>query len=510
MVINIQSGIVKVSFKQQVHGVYELIYTGTKVRMERGVFMGVLSDVVFLSRFQFAFTIAYHFLFVPLSIGLGLVVALAAQRAYASGDSKDEAALAFWLKIFAATFVVGVATGITMEFAFGTNWADYSRFVGDIFGAPLAAEALFAFFLESVFLGVLLFGKNKVSRKFYTASAWLVWGGSCLSALWILIANSWMQTPAGFEIVDTAAGAKAVLTNFWAAAFNPSTVARFLHTVDALLIFGAFIAIAIAAWYLLQKRHVDFAKKTISTCSIIALVTVILMMPFAHYQAIVVAQNQPEKLAAMEGQWETGPADMSLVGYVDEATQTTYAISIPGLTSFLASGSTTTSYIGLHEVAAEWGETAPVNLVFQSYHLMVAMAAIIVLVMIMTFVLVRKKALGKRRWPLWVMVFAPIAPFLAIQSGWLTAEVGRQPWVVYGQLKTVDAISLAVSAPELLITIVLFIVFYAIILIAWLRVVLHVIKKGPDDGAFASGADASAPLVVTDVSTGNVASEKEV
>jgi cytochrome d ubiquinol oxidase subunit I len=472
--------------------------------------MGVLSDVVFLSRFQFAFTIAYHFLFVPLSVGLGLVVALAAQRAYKSNSAKDEAALVFWLKIFAATFVVGVATGITMEFAFGTNWADYSRYVGDIFGAPLAAEALFAFFLESVFLGVLLLGKKKVSRKFYTASAWLVWGGSCLSALWIIIADSWMQTPAGYEIVETTAGAKAVLTNFWAAAFNPSTVARYLHTVDSLLIFGAFIAIAIAAWYLLKKKHVDFAKKTISTCSIIALVTVILMMPFAHYQAVEVAQNQPEKLAAMEGQWEAGSVGMSLVGWVDEATHTTYAISIPGLTSFLASGSTTTSYMGLNDVIAEWGETAPVNFVFQAYHLMVAMAAIIVLVMIMTFVLVRKKTLGKKRWPLWIMVFAPIAPLLAIQAGWFTAEVGRQPWIVYGQLKTADAISLAVSAPELLITIVLFIVFYAIIFVAWLRIVLRFIRKGPDDETPAIEAVASASESATSVSTGHVVPEKEV
>ena len=186
--------------------------------------MDMLSDVALLSRIQFALTVAYHFIFVPLSIGLGLILAIFATKYHRSRSEADGNAMRFWVRIFTATFAIGVATGITMEFSFGTNWADYSRFVGDIFGAPLAAEALFAFFLESVFLGVLLFGRNKVSSLFYTVSAWLVWAGSCLSALWILIANSWMQTPAGAELA--ADGSKAVITDFLAAAFNPSTLPR--------------------------------------------------------------------------------------------------------------------------------------------------------------------------------------------------------------------------------------------------------------------------------------------
>lgn len=190
--------------------------------------MELFTDVVFLSRLQFALCVAFHFLFVPMSIGLGLILAVSETRYYKTRDPKDAAAAHFWTKIFTVTFAVGVATGITMEFSFGTNWANYSRFVGDIFGAPLAAEALLAFFLESCFLGVLLFGRKKVSKKFYLVSAWLVWIGSCLSALWILIANSWMQTPAGYEIA--ADGSKAIITNFWEAAFNPSTAARYFHT----------------------------------------------------------------------------------------------------------------------------------------------------------------------------------------------------------------------------------------------------------------------------------------
>ena len=201
-------------------------------------------DVVALSKFQFAFTVMYHFFFVPISIGLGLVTVLFERKYYRSGDPADKAMSELWIKIFTATFAIGVATGVTMEFAFGTNWATYSRFVGDIFGAPLAAEGLFAFFLESTFLGVLLFGRNKVSKKFYYVSTWLVWLGSLLSALWIIIANSWMQTPAGYKIVETAQGSKAELTDFFAAALNPSTLPRYAHTVNAVLITGGMMCAA--------------------------------------------------------------------------------------------------------------------------------------------------------------------------------------------------------------------------------------------------------------------------
>ena len=226
-------------------------------------------DPVMLGRIQFTLTVVYHFIFVPLSIGIGLIMAIFETRAFRSGSEKDQHAARFWVKLFTVTFAVGVATGITMEFSFGTNWADYSRFVGDIFGAPLAAEALLAFFLESVFLGVLLFGRGKVNRKFYLASAWLVWFGSCLSALWIIIANSWMQTPAGAELA--ADGSRAVITDFLAAAFNPSTLPRYGHTVSALLVMGAFVAMAVGGYYLLKKRHQDFAQKAIKIAKLIPL-----------------------------------------------------------------------------------------------------------------------------------------------------------------------------------------------------------------------------------------------
>ena len=225
-------------------------------------------DVVTLSRIQFAFTVGYHFLFVPISLGLVLMVVFSERRYYKSGIAADKAASAFWIKLFTTTFAIGVATGLTMEFAFGTNWADYSRFVGNIFGAPLAAEGLFSFFLESTFLGVLLFGRKKVSRRFYYVSTWLVVFGAFLSALWIIIANSWQQTPAGYEVRDGIA----VLTDFWAAAFNPSTLPRYFHTIAGGVITGSFVVAGICAWYLLKQRHLRFARQALLTSLSVALV----------------------------------------------------------------------------------------------------------------------------------------------------------------------------------------------------------------------------------------------
>lgn len=456
--------------------------------------MELLTDVVFLSRLQFAICVIFHFLFVPLSIGLGLILAIAETRYYKSRDPKDAAAAHFWVKVFTVTFAVGVATGITMEFSFGTNWADYSRFVGDIFGAPLAAEALLAFFLESTFLGVLLFGRKKVSPKMFMVSGWLVWLGSCLSALWILIANSWMQTPAGYEVVMLEEGAKAVITDFWAAAFNPSTGARYFHTVDSLLIMGAFVAIAIGAYHILKGKHANFGKKTLRTGMVVALVTLALMVPAAHQQAVVVAENQPTKFAALEGQWETGTSDLALFGWVDEENKSTVALELPlsGATSWLASGSFDTIYPGLNEF--DESMLPPVNFTFQMYHLMVFLFGVMGLLWIIAAFASRKKKEPKK-WMLRLLLFGPIFPFLAIQAGWAVTEVGRQPWIVWGELLTENAISQAVSSTDLLITIAAFLIFYAFILVAYLRIVLGFIKKGPDEEEARNIIEASAQNV---------------
>ncbi len=457
--------------------------------------MEALTDVVVLSRIQFALTVAYHFIFVPLSIGLGLITAIFATKYYRSKDEKDGAATRFWVKIFTATFAIGVATGITMEFSFGTNWADYSRFVGDIFGAPLAAEALFAFFLESVFLGVLLFGRNKVSRRFYTVSAWLVWVGSCLSALWILIANSWMQTPAGASLA--ADGKRAIITDFLAAATNPSIVPRYTHVVVALLIMGAFASLAVGGWYLLKKKHVDFAMKTVRIGAIVGIVASCAMIVTAHASAVQVSQEQPTKLAMMEGMYSDEVPPLYAFGWVDEENQQVIApFAIPGGTSFLATGTWDTEYQGLNSLAQtdKYADMdvkgQPVNLVFQSYHLMVAMYGLILVTAVLAIAFTARGGRAKSmRWLQKLFVVSPLFPFIAIQVGWITAEVGRQPWVVYPSttgpdgvsLLTSDAISQSVSAPELLATLAIFIAVYALLFVGWARVVSHLISRGPVD-----------------------------
>ena len=455
--------------------------------------MDALTDVVLLSRIQFALTVAYHFIFVPLSIGLGLITAIFATKYYRSNDEKDGDAMRFWVRIFTATFAIGVATGITMEFSFGTNWADYSRFVGDIFGAPLAAEALFAFFLESVFLGVLLFGRNKVSRRFYTVSAWLVWAGSCLSALWILIANSWMQTPAGAELASD--GSKAIITDFIAAAFNPSTLPRYTHVVVALLILGSFAAMCVGAWYMLKGKHADFAMKTVRVGAAVGIVASCALIVTAHASAVQVSEEQPTKLAMMEGMYADEVPPLYAIGWVDEENKQVIApFSIPGGTSFLATGTWDTEYQGLDSLAKteRYGdldvESAPVNLVFQSYHLMVAMYGLIMVTAILAIVLsFRDGKVRSMRWLQKLLVISPLFPFLAIQVGWITAEVGRQPWVVYPgasspdgvALLTQNAISQSVSAPELLTTLALFAVVYVFLFAGWVRVISHLVKRGP-------------------------------
>ena len=434
-------------------------------------------DAVALARFQFAFTVAYHFFFVPLSIGLGLVMVLFERKYYKSGTAEDKAMADLWLKIFAATFVIGVATGITMEFAFGTNWATYSRFVGDIFGAPLAAEGLFAFFLESTFLGVLLFGRSRVSARFYYVSAWLVWAGSLLSALWIIIANSWMQTPAGYKIVGVGANRKAVMTSFFQAGFNPSTLPRYFHTIDAVLITGGFMAAAVGAYYLLKGTNKEFARRSISYGLAIAMIFSIIMAVTGHFQAVEVMNNQPVKMAAMEGHWQTGPMPLGLVGWMSVSGQKTYAIELPGGASFLDSATFTKPFAGI--VAIPKADLPPLQATYQTYHIMIVVFVLLLVVSIFYWWLNRAGKLEERRGLLKLLMWLWLLPELGIQMGWAAAEIGRQPWIVQGQLRTADAISIVVPAYQILVTILLFFLIYALLFVGWARVVLGLIKKGP-------------------------------
>ncbi len=458
--------------------------------------MDLFADQVLMSRIQFALTAGYHFIFVPLTIGIGLLMSIFVTRANRTKRPEDDALARMWVKIYTASFAIGVATGITMEFSFGTNWANYSRFVGDIFGAPLAAEALFAFFLESIFLGIVIFGRGKVRPGFYVASAWLTFAGSALSALWILIANSWMQTPAGAEL--SADGSQAVITDFFAAAFNPSTLPRYGHTVLAVLVMGAFFMMAVAAWYLLKKKHGAAARTMLMTGAVVGVLSTAGLLVFAHASAVEVWEEQPTKLAMMEGMYETEVPGLAAVGIVDEAAQEITALSVPGGTSFLATGTWDTEYPGLNDLAAteKYGdivvEDMPVNFVFQTYHLMVAGFGLICICLALALIFGRKKGnIQNMRWLQWLLVISPIFPFLAIQTGWLTAEVGRQPYVVYPSTTGPDGVymltntgtSVSVQPFELVITLVLFFAVYLLLFVGWARVIGRFIKEGPVAGA---------------------------
>jgi cytochrome bd ubiquinol oxidase subunit I len=432
-------------------------------------------DAVALARIQFAFTVGYHFIFVPLSIGIGMMVVLSERRYYKSDIPADKAASNFWIRLFTTTFAIGVATGITMEFAFGANWASYSRFVGNIFGAPLAAEGLLAFFLESIFLGVLLFGRKKVSRLFYYVSAWLVWAGSLLSALWILIANSWMQTPAGYRIE----GGKAVLTDFWAAAFNPSTAPRYFHTVASALLTGCFVVAGVCAYYMLKKRHLHFARQAMLWALSVGLVVAIAMPFLGHWGALVVADKQPVKMAAFENVTTTqAHAPLHLFGWVN-GDGTTTSVSIPSGLSLMLGLDPKHVVTGLDSVPA--ADRPPEQLVFQSYHLMIGLGVLFVLILLLAVVMHYLKRLENARWLLWILVACIPLALLAMNMGWMAAEVGRQPWIVQGLLRTTDGVSPLVSAGEILTTLGLFGLIYLILFVAWFRIFVGIIRKGPED-----------------------------
>ncbi len=446
-------------------------------------------DALMLSRIQFAFTVGYHFIFVPISMGLALMVVFAERRYYKSGIPAHMAASNFWIKLFTTTFAIGVATGLTMEFAFGTNWAGYSRFVGDVFGAPLAAEGLFAFFLESTFLGVLLFGRKRVSRGFYYASAWLVLIGAHLSAVWILVANSWQHTPRGHEIVN----GRAELVDFWAAVFNPSTLPRFVHTVAGTWITGSFVVAAIAAWYLLKGRHVRFARQTLTTALVLGLVVSAAMPFIGHWHALVVAEEQPVKMAAFESVYETQKnAPLWLVGWVRDDGRSVTGIGIPSGLSLMLGLDPDHEVTGLASVPPE--DRPPVQLTFQSYHLMIALGFLFIAILFVALVLHLTGRLERTRWMLWALVLSFPLPLLALNMGWMATEVGRQPWIVQDLLRTADGVSPTVSAAEVWTTLGLFALVYAVLFVAWLRIFTGIIGKGPEDVADLVAQDKAAAV----------------
>lgn len=331
-----------------------------------------------LARIQFAFTVAFHYIYPPLSIGLGLILVIMEGMYLKTGLQHYKHMTQFWIKIFALIFGIGVATGIVMEFEFGTNWAAYSKYVGDIFGSALAAEGIFAFALESGFLGVLLFGWNRVNPKVHYFSTIMVFLGSMFSAVWIVVANSWQQTPAGFHIVGEGMHARAEITNFWAMVFNPSSMDRLTHVWIGAFLSGAFLVLSVNAYYLIKKRHVEIAKPSFKIALIIATFFSFAQLATGHKSADGVATNQPAKLAALEGHYDSSAAaDMYLFGWVNNKTQQVNGLKIPGGLSFLLHQDFNKPVTGLNAFDPN-NRPTQINAIFQVYHIMIAIGMFLI------------------------------------------------------------------------------------------------------------------------------------
>jgi cytochrome d ubiquinol oxidase subunit I len=438
-------------------------------------------DIVLLSRLQFALTISFHYIFPPLSIGLGVLL-VCMEGAYHVTKDKDWERLArFWTKIFAVNFAMGVATGIVMEFQFGTNWSTYSRFVGDVFGSALAAEGIFAFFLESGFLAVLVFGWDRVSPRMHLLATVLVALGATFSAVWIIVANSWQQTPAGYALVSHHGVLRAEITDFWAVVFNPSSVQRLTHTLlGAYLVGGAFVA-SVSAWHVLMGRRVELMRKALGLSVLFAAAAALALPLSGDLQARVVARTQPAKLAAFEGLYRTTQrAPLSLAGLPDDSRQETrFNLAVPGLLSLLVHHRLDAPVTGLDAFKPE--DRPPVALSYFLYHGMIGAGMALAGLFVLAAWRNRQGRLHEDRLILWGLVGSVVVASAAGQLGWGAAEVGRQPWIVYGLLRTADAVSRSVPASHMLASMTLFAVVYLLLGAVWLKVLDSKIRRGPDE-----------------------------
>jgi cytochrome d ubiquinol oxidase subunit I len=441
-------------------------------------------DALTLSRLQFGSTIIYHYLFIPLTLGLALAIAIMETFYVRTGDADYKRMAKFWGKLFLINFALGVVTGIVQEFQFGMNWSAYSKFVGDIFGAPLAIEALLAFFLESTFLGIWLFGWEQVSKRVHLACIWLVVIGSNLSAFWILVANSFMQQPVGYVIRN----GRAEMTNFFALLTNPNLWFQFPHVFFASIATGAFFVVGISAYHLLKKsKDIDLYQKSIRIGLALALVGSIATALAGHLEGQHVVQNQPMKMAAAEALWTTeSPASFSIFTIGDPKNmKDIFAIKVPYVLSFLSYNSFTHPVQGIKELQAQYVKmygpgnyVPPVIVTYWSFRLMMGVAAVMALLAMAGIYLMWKKQLMNRRWFLWLLVASLFVPYIGNSAGWVLAEIGRQPWLVFGQLKTSAGVSTSVSPAVILFSLIAFIVLYGILAVVDAYLLVKTARQG--------------------------------
>lgn len=435
-----------------------------------------------LDRLQFAFTVTFHYLFPQLTMGLALLIVILKGIALKTGDESYDQASRFWARLFAVNFVLGVVTGIPMEFQFGTNWAEFSRLTGGVIGQPLAMEGVFAFFLESAFLGLFLFGEKRLSRLAHFGSAFMVFAGSWLSGFFIIATDAWMQHPVAFTRMPDGSFR---LDSFWGLLGNPWAWRQYAHNMCAAVVTASFVMAATGAFYLLNRRHDVYGKIFARVGVIAGLISCILMVfPTGDAQGKYVARNQPAAMAAMEGLFHTqAGAPIVLIGQPNETTQTIdNPIAANNVLSFLIYGTTRAEVQGLDSFPRQdWPTTLP--LLFYAYHIMAGLGTYFVLLMAIAVFLLWRKKLYRSRWVLWALMLSFPLPYIATTAGWMTAEIGRQPWLVYGLLRTSQGYSTHVSAGNGLFTLLGFMGMYSVLAILWIVLVYRMVEHGPEVAA---------------------------
>jgi cytochrome d ubiquinol oxidase subunit I len=435
-----------------------------------------------LSRTQFALTASFHFIYPPISMGLGLLMVVMGALYLKTKDPIWRQSSFFWVRVYGLVFAMGIATGVVQEFAFGTNWAMYSRFVGNIFGSLLAAEGIFAFFLEGGFLGLMLFGGARLGPRLWLLASVLVVFGAHFSALWILMANSWMQSPQGYFLQSTQWGQLAFMKDFSTVVFTPTFIPRLLHTWMASWMIGSALVMSVGAWYLLKQRDLDFARKNLTLgLWAFAIFSVFQALFAGPRMAIAVTNYQQPKLAAMEGVWNSQScAPMYFVGWVNVEAQTTKGFHIPCLLSILAYGDPHATVTGLNSFSSDtW---APINVVFQVYHLMIDLGSLFLLIAAAAVITwLWKRRLYAIRPLLWVLVITIGLAELTTIAGWWTAEVGRQPWVVWNLMRTTDGVSLGLSTFEVAASLAMFVLLYALLFVLFIFLLDRIIRGGPEE-----------------------------
>jgi cytochrome d ubiquinol oxidase subunit I len=443
--------------------------------------------VLALSRWQFAITTVYHFFFVPLTLGLSILVALMETLYVRTGDEVYKKMTKFWGKLFLINFAMGVVTGIVLEFQFGMNWSEYSRFVGDIFGAPLAIEALMAFFLESTFLGIWIFGWDKLPKAVHAGTIWLVAIGSNLSALWILIANSFMQEPVGYALRN----GRAEMTDFGALLTNPHIWVQFPHVLFAGMTTAAFFVLGISAYHLLKRSEGDLFRRSFHIALVYGLIGSGLVGLVGHSQAQHMVEAQPMKMAAAEALWETEqPASLSLLTIGNLQDEEVFSIRVPALMSLLSCNNLTCEVQGLDDLNAQYQQIygpgdyePPVAINYWAFRVMLTPGLLMPLLALLGLYFVLRNQLEDRRWFLRLLPWAIVLPYLANSAGWILTEVGRQPWIVFGLMRVEEAVSTSVSVGVVGLSLVLFSLTYGALMVADVYLLAKYARQGASSEA---------------------------